>query len=108
MLLIALKYSSGNDENLLNHNVNSTTLASSLNFAGNDLLFLSEMPLEQLLKVKKSLGELRQPGEFAAYHGDNELKEDVLESRMIGVGNFFQPQMKPSALTFNEDPRINK
>lgn len=70
-------------------------------------MYLSELPLDQLLKVKKSLGELKQLSE-SAYHGDNELNEDVLESRMIGGGNFFQSLVKPNALTLNEDQRIHK
>lgn len=108
LLLIIVKCLSASDEYLSNHNVNSTAFARSLSFAGNELLYLSELPLEQLLKVKKSLGELRQAS-VPAYHGDNELKEDVLESRMIGGGggNFFQ-QQQPNALTLNEDQRINK
>lgn len=107
VLLIVLKCSKGSDDNHSNHNVNSTTFAKSINFAGNDLLYLSELPLEQLLKVKKSLRELRQTSS-PAYLGDNEFSGDVLESRMIGGGNFFQQQPKSNALPLNADQRINK
>lgn len=77
-----------------------TTHSVPMNFAKNDLLYLSELPLEQLLKVKKSIDEIQQVSRHADTNDDDdqhhpigvveELKstEDaVLESRIINDYN---------------------
>lgn len=77
------------DNNLSNHEMNSS-LKHPLSFV-NDL---SELPLEELLKVKKSLHELRQTN-FPEDGGDNhEAHEESLESRMIDRGNFFNSNLQ--------------
>lgn len=60
-----------------------------LNFVQRDLLFLSEMPLEQLLKVKKSIDEIQQASR-QVYSNHNYEKPPIdttagtaLESRII-------------------------
>lgn len=75
--------SGSNDNDLSNHEMNST-FKHPLSFV-NDL---SELPLEKLLQVKKSLYELKQTN-FHENDGDNEPQEESLESRMIDSGNFF-------------------
>jgi hypothetical protein len=75
----------GNSDNYLsNHEMNST-FKHPLSFV-NDL---SELPLEKLLKVKKSLFELKQTNFQENHGGNNELQEESLESRMIDSGNFY-------------------
>jgi hypothetical protein len=46
----------------------STTHSEPMNFAKSDLLYLSELPLEQLLKVKKSIDEIQQVSRRAPPH----------------------------------------
>jgi hypothetical protein len=73
------------DNNLSNHEMNSS-FKHPLSFV-NDL---SELPLEKLLKVRKSLLELRQTN-FLENEEDNHrgAHEESLESRMIDGGNFY-------------------
>jgi hypothetical protein len=52
-----------------------------MNFAKSDLLYLSELPLEQLLKVKKSIDEIQQVSRRAPLH-DNQQPDIISE---IGV-----------------------
>jgi hypothetical protein len=56
-----------------------------LNFAQRDLLFLSEMPLEQLLKVKKSIDEIQQASRQVHHNHNYEppLDTAAMESRII-------------------------
>ena len=72
----------------------------SMNFVPRDLLFLSEMPLEQLLKVKKSIEEIQQANQMEQIHRHD---EPALESRIVNdVPQKFEPthgQMRSSALT---------
>lgn len=75
--------SGSNDNDLSNHEMNSS-FKHPLSFV-NDL---SELPLEKLLQVKKSLYELKQTN-FHENDGNNEPEEESLESRMIDSGNFF-------------------
>lgn len=77
--------------------INSTTTQTPIthsvpmNFAKNDLLYLSELPLEQLLKVKKSLEEIQQVNR----QGDIGVVEEntasaaaaAVESRIINEPN---------------------
>lgn len=71
------------DEHLTNHNINSSD-PGPLSFINNkNLLSLSELPLDQLLKVQRSLNELRQTNVVPNNQDENDLAEDVLESRMM-------------------------
>lgn len=73
------------DNNLSNHEMNSS-FKHPLGFV-NDL---SELPLEKLLKVKKSLSELRQTNFLENEEDNNQgAYEESLESRMIDGGNFY-------------------
>lgn len=72
------------DNNLSNHEMNSS-LKHPLSFV-NDL---SELPLEKLLKVKKSLYELQQTNFLENEEDNHEAYEESLESRMIDGGNFY-------------------
>ena len=77
------------DNNLSNHEMNSS-LKHPLSFVNN----LSELPLEELLKVKKSLHELRQTN-FPENSDDNhEPHEESLESRMTDRRNFFSSSLQ--------------
>lgn len=66
---------------------NAHSEQQSLNFAQRDLLFLSEMPLEQLLKVKKSIDEIQQASrqvyENHKYEPIYSTAGTTLESRII-------------------------
>lgn len=76
-----------NDESLINLTNAHSAAPQSLNFEKSNLLFLSEMPLEQLLKVKKSIEEIQQVG--GLNYNRNHATEIVttagttLESRII-------------------------
>lgn len=76
-----------NDESLINLTNAHSNAPQSLNFEKSNLLFLSEMPLEQLLKVKKSIEEIQQVG--GLNYNRNHATEIVttagttLESRII-------------------------
>lgn len=65
-----------------------------MNFAKNDLLYLSELPLEQLLKVKKSIDEIQQVNQRADEHPIGVVEEtgttesSLMESRIINDSNF--------------------
>lgn len=88
---------------------NTTFLESAnhLSFLDDDLSFLSELPLEKLLKVKKSLSDLK----FKLGSNDNGKDDDALESRMnddesFGIDLY---DMKRSALTSaNNEVKINR
>lgn len=75
-----------NDETSINSTNAHSGVPQSLNFEKSNLLFLSEMPLEQLLKVKKSIEEIQQVG---LNYNRNHASETVttagttLESRII-------------------------
>lgn len=68
LIFIIVHVSAGNNESIVIDHQQSiktstplpTTHSEPMNFMKNDLLFLSELPLEQLLKVKKSLNEIQQ------------------------------------------------
>lgn len=81
--------------------------ANHLNFLDDDLSFLSELPLEKLLKVKKSLSDLK----YKLGSNDNGKDDDALESRMnddesFGIDLY---DMKRSALTSaNNEVKINR
>lgn len=97
------------NENLINHNINSTSLARPVKFMGNDLLYLSELPLEKLLQVKKSLDILKRTS-YATYREDNEVEEDLLESRMMSdkpaFTSMFGSKPKKSAMASVDDSKI--
>ena len=65
-----------------------------MNFAKNDLLYLSELPLEQLLKVKKSIDEIQQVNQRVDEHPIGVVEETgttesaVMESRIINDSGF--------------------
>lgn len=87
------------DENLMNHNINSSD--PQLSFINKNLLSLSELPLDQLLKVQRSLNELRQTN---VVPDNQEENDDVLESRMMNsenerLFNFHHPKLKKEAFT---------
>lgn len=88
------------DENLMNHNNNSSD--PQLSFINKNLLSLSELSLDQLLKVQRSLNELRQTNEVSRNQEEN---DDVLESRMMNSENerlfnhFPHPKLKKEAFT---------
>lgn len=90
--------------NLMNHNVNSSFFDRPLNFADGELMSLSELPLESLLKIKKSMNELRQ----TSYVDDDDLKveDDVIENRVhLQMRPIFtDPKLKKSALALTEEP----
>lgn len=69
------------------NSTNAHSLPQSLNFPQRDLLLLSEMPLEQLLKVKKSLDDIqlvsRQVQANHNYELFNANPGTTLESRII-------------------------
>jgi hypothetical protein len=71
-----------NNEGLIDHFSNSSTTHSQpMNFENNNnLLFLAELPLEQLLKVKKSIEELQQ---LNGPENNEIMTETTLESRAI-------------------------
>lgn len=79
--------STNNDENLKNLTNAHSAAPQSLNFEKSNLLFLSEMPLEQLLKVKKSIEEIQQVGglNYNRNHASETLTTagTTLESRII-------------------------
>lgn len=79
--------STNNDENLINLTNAHSAAPQSLNFEKSNLLFLSEMPLEQLLKVKKSIEEIQQVGglNYNRNHATETLTTagTTLESRII-------------------------
>jgi hypothetical protein len=88
-----------------------------MTFIRNDLLFLSELPLDQLLKVKKSINEIQQVNRFANigddvgvvdeqprhhthhHHKQQEQHDEkpTVESRMIDNVPFFD-EMKERIL----------
>lgn len=76
--------SENNEGNLSNHEMNSN-FKHPLSFV-NDL---SELPLEKLLQVKKSLYELKQTNFQENDSENNEPQEESLESRTVDDGNFF-------------------
>lgn len=88
--------SDNNLANLTNAHSAAPPPPQSMNSVKNDLLFLSEMPLEQLLKVKKSIEEIQQVGRQMSNHRHNFGAETAvlttagttLESRIINE----QPQ----------------
>lgn len=90
--------------------VENTTFPASgnhLNFLDDDLSFLSELPLEKLLKVKKSLSDLK----YKLGSNDNGITDDALESRMNDDESFGIDlhDMKRSALTSaNNEVKINR
>lgn len=73
-----------NEGNLSNHEMNSN-FKHPLSFVNE----LSELPLEKLLQVKKSLYELKQTNFQENDSENNEPQEESLESRTIDDGNFF-------------------
>lgn len=82
-----------NDQNLLVNltNAHSATPSQSMGFEKSNLLFLSEMPLEQLLKVKKSIEEIQQVGrgsgntEYSNYNKHNQVTENVATTNSDGT-----------------------
>lgn len=90
-----------NDANLLNHSVNFST---PINIVDSDLMSLSELPLEQLLKIKKSMRELRQAAflDESQDANDDEEEEEALESRMM------DNSPGKSALALTDEHKINR
>lgn len=98
-----MQISYGNEENLANHNLNSTAFSRPMNFLDNDLLFLSELPLEKLLKVRKSLNELKQ----ASFEVNRQNYDDEsLQSRMIDERNFFGARTTKGGLMGQDDKHM--
>lgn len=92
------------DENLTNHNINSSG-PGPLSFINKNLLSLSELPLDQLLKVQRSLNELRQTNVVPHNQDEIDLPDDVTESRMMNseterlFTHFHHPKLKKEAFT---------
>lgn len=111
-----------------------STHSEPMNFAKNDLLYLSELPLEQLLKVKKSIDEIQQvnrqeqlSSSFLVNHDNsNQLINDIgvvveeneprpsasttIESRAIDAGsksffNFNGGKLLQSLIGGNSEPQ---
>lgn len=93
--------------NLMNHNVNSSSYASPLNFAGSDLIYLSELPLEQLLHVKKAINELKQMN-FPELQEDNDRSHDLLENRMLSDDQMFGSKLRKSAMALTDEKKIER
>lgn len=79
----------------------------SLSFLEN----LSELPLEKLLQVKKSLNELRQTN-FSAIKNGNEMDEGNHESRIISDYNVAPEPMdirwQKNVMALTEEKQITK
>lgn len=84
----------------------SFPLDESDSFMENDLSFLSELPLEKLLKVKKSINELKH-AKFKAANDENEFIESK-ESRMSNDDNlnFSDHNLRRGALTSNNEIKL--
>lgn len=96
------------------NNTTQTPITHSvpMNFAKNDLLYLSELPLEQLLKVKKSIDEIQQVNHRADEHPIGVVEETgtiestVMESRIIndsGFGNDKRRQNSAMPMVTNQN-----
>lgn len=109
--LFLVSTASEKNENFNNYNkINSTLLARTVNFGGNDFLYLSELPLEKLLQVKKSLDELKQQTSYSAYRKDSE--DVLLESRMIksdvAYASMFGSEPKKSAMALVDEKKLKR
>lgn len=84
----------------------SFPLDESDSFMENDLSFLSELPIEKLLKVKKSINELKH-AKFKAANDENEFIESK-ESRMSNDDNlnFSDHNLRRGALTSNNEIKL--
>lgn len=84
----------------------SFPLNESDSFMENDLSFLSELPLEKLLKVKKSINELKH-AKFKAANDENEFIESK-ESRISNDDNlnFSDHNLRRDALTSNNEIKL--
>lgn len=94
-------------KNSVSHSRDSnTSFDAPDSFMENDLSFLSELPIEKLLKVKKSINELKH-AKFKAENGENELFE-AKESRMSNDDNlnFNDHTLRRDALTSNNEIKI--
>lgn len=93
----------GKNANSFNHNINSTSNARSVKFVENELLYLSELPLEKLLQVEKSLQELKH---ICEYSGPTE--DSLLSSRMLDDEVGFRPDLQKKAITLVDEKKINR
>jgi len=59
LMMLAAAATAASANNSIKHSINSTQ-PQPLNFMESDLLFLSELPLNELLKVRKSIEEIQQ------------------------------------------------
>lgn len=91
-----------NDENFLNHSVNDAPIS----IVNSDLMSLSELPLEQLLKIRKSMRELRQATFQSEPKDAYEEEEDTMESRMMESAP--DTAMKKTALALTDEQKINR
>ncbi|CAG9805957.1 unnamed protein product [Chironomus riparius] len=96
------------------NNTTQTPITHSvpMNFAKNDLLYLSELPLEQLLKVKKSIDEIQQVNQRVDEHPIGVVEETgttesaIMESRIIndsGFGNEKRRQNGALPMAINQN-----
>lgn len=105
--ILSVAFSSGDFSNLMNHHVNARSYARPLNFAGSDLIYLSELPLEQLLHVKKAINELKQMN-FPNLQEESIRRHDLLENRMISDDQTFGSKLGKSALAFTDEKKIDR
>jgi hypothetical protein len=87
--------------NLINHEMNFEASARPFHFIENDLTALSELPLEKLLKVKKSLNELKQ----VKFNVENVDNEERMESRIIHENGNLR---RKSALALTDEHMFNR
>lgn len=110
--LFLVSTASGKNENFNNYKINSSLLARTVNFGGNDFLYLSELPLEKLLQVKKSLDELKQQTSYSDYRKDSGVEDDLLESRMmnsdVAYASMFGSEPKKSAMALVEEKKLKR
>lgn len=105
--ILSIAVTSGSDGNLVNHNFNASSFARPLNFAGSDLIYLSELPLEQLLHLKKSINELKQMSSPIA-QDERDERDDLLENRMLSDDHMFGQKLKKSALALTDEKKFER
>lgn len=99
----------GSDVKFMIDRDNSTLLnRPGIKFMKNNLLYLSELPLEKLLQVKNSLNELREQTSQEDYN----IEDDFLESRMlndeVAYSSMFGSESRKSGNTLAENKKINR